>query len=152
MDADRRSWLVDEALARTDTMTMAASLEARVPLLQFGVVEYASRIPSNMRVGLFSNKKILRAAFASRLPKHVLHAKKRGFFSPTAKWLRRPAMLALVREVLSQGYHPGTDMLLNFEGVQKMLQDHVAGRGYAMNTLWTLVTLRLWAKQYDAHL
>lgn len=152
MDADRRSWLVDEALARTDTMTMAASLEARVPLLQFGLVEYASRIPSRMRVGLWSNKKILRAAFAGRLPKHVLAAKKRGFFSPTAKWLRRPAMLALVREVLSEGYHPGTDALLNFKGVQKMLEDHVAGRGYAMNTLWTLVTLRMWAKQYDASL
>ena len=84
--------------------------------------------------------------------KFMRSAKKRGFFSPTAKWLRRPAMLALVREVLSPGYHPGTDEVLNFEGVQKMLADHVAGRGYAMNTLWTLVTLRLWAKQYDASL
>lgn len=152
MDADRRSWLVDEALARTDTMTMAASLEARVPLLQFDIVEYASRIPSTMRAGLFTNKKILRAAFAKRLPKHVLNAKKRGFFSPTAKWMRRPAMLALVRETLSAGYHPGTDALLNFPAVQKMLEDHVSGRTYAMNTLWTLVTLRLWAKQYDASL
>jgi asparagine synthase (glutamine-hydrolysing) len=152
MDADRRSWLVDEALARTDTMSMAASLEERVPLLQFGIVEYASRIGSRMRVGLGSNKKILRTAFAGRLPAHVLAAKKRGFFSPTAKWLRRPAMLALAREVLSEGYHPGTDALLNFEGVQKMLEDHVAGRGYAMNLIWTLITLRLWARAFNATL
>lgn len=152
MDADRQSWLADEALARTDTMTMASGLEARVPLLAVGLIAYASRLPSSARVSLFENKKILRRAFAGRLPKHVLDAKKRGFFSPMAKWLRRPAVLKLVQGALSPGFHSGTDTLLNFPGVQKMLDDHVAGRGYALSTLWTLVTFRLWAKSYDAML
>ena len=152
MDADRRSWLVDEALARTDTMTMAASLEARVPLLNTDLVLYAARIPSHMRVGLFEGKKILHDAFRARLPKHILNAKKRGWFSPTAKWLRRPNALALAREVLSPGFDRGTDALINFAGAQKMLEDHVAGRGYALPTLWTLITLRLWAKAYNAKL
>ncbi|MDO8548201.1 MAG: asparagine synthase (glutamine-hydrolyzing), partial [bacterium] len=153
MDADRRSWLVDEDLARTDTTTMSASLEARVPLLNTDLVLYASRIPSNQRVSLRgASKGLLRDAFKKRLPAHVLLAPKSGFFSPTAKWLRRPAMLALVREVLAPGYHPPTDALLNFEGITTMLDAHVAKREYAMTTLWTLVTLRLWAKQYDATL
>jgi asparagine synthetase B (glutamine-hydrolysing) len=152
MDADRRSWLVDEDLARTDTMTMAASLEARVPLLNTDLVLYASRIPSNQRVGLRSSKPILRGAFKDRLPASVLSAKKSGFFSPTAKWLRRPAMLRLVREVLSPGFHLGTDALLNFEGVAKMLDAHVERREYSMTTLWTLVAFRLWAHTYDATL
>lgn len=150
MDADRRSWLVDEALARTDTMTMQSGLEARVPLLSTALVLYASRIPSRERVSLFANKKILREAFKDRLPAHVLRAKKRGFFSPMAKWLRRPAMLALARSALAEGYHPPTDTLLNFAGAQKLLEDHVAKRDYALSTLWTLVTLRLWAKEFDA--
>ncbi|MDO8548115.1 MAG: asparagine synthase-related protein, partial [bacterium] len=152
MDADRRSWLVDEDLARTDTMTMSASLEARVPLLNTELVLYASRIPSNQRVGLRGGKPILHGAFKDRLPAHVLSAKKSGFFSPTAKWLRRPKMLALVREVLARGFHPGTDALINFGGVAKMLDAHVEKREYAMTTLWTLVVLRLWAKQYGATL
>lgn len=153
MDADRRSWLVDEDLARTDTMTMAASLEARVPLLNTDLVLYASRIPGNQRVGLRgASKQLLRDAFKKRLPAHVALAPKSGFFSPTAKWLRRPKMLALVREVLSPGFHPATDAMLNFEGIKKMLNAHVEKREYAMTTLWTLVTLRLWAKQYDATL
>jgi asparagine synthase (glutamine-hydrolysing) len=149
MDADRRSWLVDEALARTDTMSMAASLEARVPLLNTDLVLYASRIPSTLRVGFSGNKQLLRGAFKDRLPVHVLSAKKSGFFSPTAKWLRRPAMLALAREVLSPGFHPATDPLFNFNGILKMLEGHVEGKEYAMNTLWTLLTLRLWAQQYE---
>lgn len=152
MDADRRSWLVDEALARTDTMTMAASLEARVPLLNADLVLFASRIPSPLRVGFLSGKKILKEAFQNRLPAHVMKAPKRGWFSPTAKWLRRPQALALAREVLTPGFHEGTDALLNFEGARSMLEDHVAFRGYALPTLWTLITLRLWAKSYDAHL
>ena len=149
MDADRRSWLVDEALARTDTMTMGASLEARVPLLNTDLVLYASRIPSTMRVGFGASKQILRGAFAHRLPRHVLEAPKRGFFSPTAKWLRRPEMLALARGALSKGFHAGTDNMLKFDELSHMLQAHVEGSAYAMNTLWMLITLRLWAQEFD---
>ena len=152
MDADRRSWLVDEALARTDTMTMAASLEARVPLLNTDLVVYASTLPSELRVPFWGSKKILRDAFRSRLPAHILKAKKRGFFSPMSKWLRRPQALRMAKEVLSSGYHPGTDALLDFTGVQKMLNDHVYKREYALPALWTLIALRLWAKAYDARL
>ena len=152
LDADRRSWLPDEALARTDTMTMAASLEARVPLLNYDLVQYASRLPSTLRVDLWTSKKLLRDAFKDRLPQHILKAKKRGFFSPTAKWLRRPRALSLASEALSEGYHPGTDHLLNFEGVAKMLDDHIHKRAYALPTLWTLIAFRLWAKAYDAKL
>lgn len=151
MDVDRRSWLVDEALARTDTMTMGASLEARVPLLDPDIILFASRLPTGLRVGYGANKKLLRSAFRDRLPAHVLSAKKRGFFSPTAKWLRRPALLTLAREVLSRGYHEPTDRILAPD-VLTLLDEHVAKGRYAMTTLWTLVTLRIWAKAFDAHL
>ena len=146
MDIDRRSWLVDEALARTDTMTMGASLEARVPLLDPELVEFASALPTALRVGLTGNKQILRRAFRDRLPGHLFAEKKRGFFSPTAKWLRRPKMQQLAREVLSKGYDRATDDVLG-DGVLQLLESHVSG-GYAMNTLWTIISLRLWAKSF----
>lgn len=152
MDADRRSWLVDEALQRADTMNMAAGIESRVPLLNLDLVRFGTTLPSSWRAGLQQNKKVLRAAFAHRLPPHVSHAPKRGFFSPTAKWIRRPAVLSFIREVLSPGYHHGTDGLFNFEEVKKMLDQHVSGERYALSTLWTLVTLRVWAKELEVSL
>lgn len=150
MDIDRRSWLVDEALARTDTMTMGASLEARVPLLSPEIVSFTSSLPTQMRVGLMQNKTILREAYAARLPAHILNAKKRGFFSPIAKWIRRPQLQQLSREALSHGFHPSTDALLSKDAVS-LLDAHVQGE-YAVNTLWTLVTLRLWAKEFKMSL
>lgn len=146
MDVDRRSWLVDEAMARTDTMTMGASLEARVPFLDPDVISFASTLPTSMRVGLSANKRLLRAAFKKRLPAQVLSERKRGFFSPTAKWLRRRKMLALAREVLSSGYHAETDALLHPD-ILTLLDEHVHG-AYAMSTLWTLISLRLYAKEF----
>ncbi|RJQ34712.1 asparagine synthase (glutamine-hydrolyzing) [Candidatus Parcubacteria bacterium] len=151
MDVDRKAWLVDEALARTDTMTMGASLESRVPLLDPEIILFASRLPTELRVGYSANKKLLRAAFKERLPAHVLSEKKRGFFSPTAKWLRRPALLSLAREVLSRGYHEPTDQLLG-TNVLTLLDEHVTKGRYAMTTLWALVTLRIWARTFDARL
>jgi len=151
MDSDRRSWLTDEALARTDAMTMAHALEARVPLLSADLVAYASRIPTNMRVRLSTNKWILRKAFGTRLPPHVLSAPKRGWFSPMAKWLRRKEVYALAKEALSSGYHTGSDPLLKPEGAVRMLDGHVSGR-YAMTTLWMLITLRVWAKTFGMSL
>jgi asparagine synthase (glutamine-hydrolysing) len=150
MDVDRRTWLPDEALARTDTMTMGASLEARVPLLDPELIAFATRVPTPQRVGFRANKRILRSAFRERLPAHVLSEKKRGFFSPTAKWLRRPKMFALAREVLSPGYHRATDRLLAPD-VLTLLDQHAAG-GYAMTQLWSLLSLRLWARAFNAEL
>ena len=152
MDADRRSWLTDEALARADSMTMASALEMRVPLLNLDVVRFASRLPTSMRVGLGGGKRLLRAAFSGRLPAHVLGSPKRGWFSPIAKWLRRPALLALTREALSKGFHAGTDAALNFNGLSDMLEGHVQKGRYAAPLLWSMVTLRLWAREHDLSL
>lgn len=148
MDADRRSWLVDEALARTDAATMASALEARVPLLNYELVRYASRLPSSQRQG----KALLREAFRNRLPPHIRSAPKRGFFSPIAKWLRRPKLQALCREALAQGYHPPTDALLNFGELPKLFDEHMEGTTYAAPLIWSLVSLRLWAKEFDVSL
>ena len=153
MDADRRSWLPDEALARTDLMTMASALEARVPLLNYDLVAFASRLPSTLRVGgRHKSKQLLREAFAARLPAHILHAPKRGFFSPIAKWLRRPALKDISRQALSAGFHPNTDALLNFPELEKLFERHITGEQYAAPLIWTLVSLRLWAREFGARL
>jgi asparagine synthase (glutamine-hydrolysing) len=152
MDSDRRSWLTDEALARTDAMTMAHALEARVPLLNPDIVAYASCIPTRMRVRLMTSKWILRKAFGKRLPAHILSAKKRGWFTPTAKWLRRPEVRALATETLSRGYHAGSDDIIHSDGALTMLDEHVTKGRYAVTTLWMLITLRVWAKTYDVSL
>ena len=112
MRTDIFSWLPSESLVRSDKMSMAASIEGRVPFLDHRLVELADRIPISYKLGskgtgMFSlgkgyqGKIILREAMREYLPHFVLEQPKWGWFSPAAKWLRGP-LLPLAREVLSQ--------------------------------------------------
>jgi asparagine synthase (glutamine-hydrolysing) len=73
-------------------MSMGASLEARVPLLDLEVLSLAKSLPRAWKVDTSRTKKILKDAFADLIPYTVLHQPKRGWFSPGAKWLRRPGV------------------------------------------------------------
>jgi len=151
MNTDRQSWLVDEALLRSDKMSMANAVEARVPLLSPQLIELANSLPISWKVSLFDTKKILKDAFARDLPESVLRGKKRGFFSPASKWLRRPDFLSYVREVLSPNYYPTTSPLFNWPGIISMLGEHLSG-GYYLNPLWSVLTFQIWAKRFKINL
>lgn len=148
MDYDRSTWLVDEALLRTDRLTMAASVEARTPLLDDEVVALAEGLSLNEKVTALSGKNVLRDAYRGILPREVVEAPKRGWFSPGAKWLRRPHFLAFAREVLSPSYHEATSSLFDWKRIEGTLERHVRGE-YHLNPLWAALTFQLWAKHYD---
>jgi asparagine synthase (glutamine-hydrolysing) len=148
MRLDREWWLVDESLLRTDKMTMAAGVESRVPFLDNEMVALSDRIAINEKVTNTTTKKILRDAFAQRLPAYLLNQPKRGWFSPGAKWLREPEFEVYAREVLSSGYAPATRDLFDWNAVQKVLTDHIEGRGYNMHIIWTLLSLQVWARTF----
>ncbi|OGG51447.1 asparagine synthase (glutamine-hydrolyzing) [Candidatus Kaiserbacteria bacterium RIFCSPHIGHO2_01_FULL_54_36b] len=96
MRMDWSSWLPDESLLRTDKMSMAAGLEARVPILDHRMVELSARIPTSWKIrrailapwGGAEGKVIWKEAMSRYLPAHILNEPKRGWFSPTSKWLR----------------------------------------------------------------
>lgn len=148
MAVDLQTWLPDESLARTDKLTMAHGLEERVPLLDPRLVAFALRTPSRWKLDRRTlGKKILRDALADLLPPFIVKEKKRGFFSPAAKWLRGD-LQPFIREVLSDGYLGGDDVI-DLPAARRMLDDHIAKRRYGLNQLWAIMTWRVWRRWID---
>ncbi len=152
MNIDRQSWLVDESLQRTDTMTMAFGLEERVPILDRRLVELAYRIPTAWKINIlqstprnFQGKTIWREAIMPYLPAHVLNQKKRGWFTPMAKWLRGD-----LKDVVSEIIAPSNldEALFDRAGVQKMWQDHCSGKRYNLNSIWAVVMWQVWYTEF----
>jgi asparagine synthase (glutamine-hydrolysing) len=146
-DVDLGIYLADDLLVKTDRMSMANSLEARVPYLDPVVSELALSLPTNLKVRGLAKKRLLRQAAAPLIPRRILSARKRGFSIPAAAWLRGE-LEPFAREVLapertrSQGY---------FEPkvVTELLDDHVAKRHDYSRQLWGLMSFSLWVEQTD---
>jgi asparagine synthase (glutamine-hydrolysing) len=137
--------LVNELLLKCDAMTMAHSLECRVPFLDHRLVEYALRIPIRQNLGLGSGKTALRRALAPMLPKRVANAPKEGFFVPIHNWLEamRPWMQELLDEkkLASQG-------IFDPKKVAQMMDRFSAGKLYHARGLWNLMNYQIWHNIY----
>lgn len=145
MDVDMQTWLVDESLIRTDKLTMAHGVEQRVPFLDHDLVAFAHTLPTDWLLDSRKiGKKIVRDAYASLLPESVRSARKRGFFSPAAKWLRTD-MNTLAREILSPTYCAATRDMFNWHEITQIFDDHIHKRQYGLTTLWSLMTFQVWA-------
>ena len=152
MRVDEKNWLVDEALVRGDKMSMAASVEARVPLLDLEVRALLHSLPLSHKVTPLSTKKILKDAFAAALPQEVLSAPKRGWFSPGAKWLRHPNFVKFADEAFSESYAPAISPLLNLKGIRTMWEAHREKREYHYTILFALLVFLEWAREYKVSL
>ncbi len=147
MHIDRKGWLVDESLTRTDTMTMAHGVEARVPILDYRLVELSETVPVSWKFSALQNpnnfqgKKIWKDAILPYLPPHVLTEKKRGWFTPMAKWLRTDLRVP-VSEVLERSKK--NTAYFNSEGIEIMWQKHLSGEVYNLNSIWAVVMWQLW--------
>jgi asparagine synthase (glutamine-hydrolysing) len=139
---DTKIWLPDNLLMKGDKMTMAASLESRIPLLDYQLTEYAASIPSKVKTRFFKAKYLLKRAFADFLPEPILTRKKMGFNVPTGIWFREGqrgliTRLLLSERVRSRGY-------FNDAFIAKMVRDHLEGRTNYQAQLFTLASLELW--------
>jgi len=141
-DVDLGLYLVDDLLVKTDRMSMAHSLELRVPFLDRQVAALALALPRPARVRGFAKKRLLRAAVEPLVGRGIARGRKRGFSIPAAAWLRGE-MQGFAREVLSperlraQGY-------LAPAAVGRLLDEHVARREDHSRQLWGLMCLTLW--------
>lgn len=149
MNADLKSWLVDESLMMTDKMSMANGLEVRVPFLDNKLVEMAARIPVDYKISLSKTKIVLKEAFRGKIPDFLFNQPKRGWFSPAAKWLRRKELQTKTKEILSSSYYNETNSIFNWENIEKILTDHLSGKEYNLNILWSILTFQIWAKMYN---
>lgn len=97
---DTKLWLPDDLLARGDKTSMAASVEARVPLLDRNLAEFAASLPSHLKLRHLTRKYLLKKVSRTRLPAQILAGKKREFPLPTSVWFRKEAC-SFVRDLLS---------------------------------------------------
>ncbi len=147
---DTKIWLPDNLLMKGDKMTMAASLEGRIPLLDYRLIEYAASIPSNIKIKGLKPKYLLKRAFADFLPDAILTRKKMGFNVPTGTWFREGQrdlimQLLLSERARSRGY-------LNAAFVARLVRDHLEGRANYQAQLFALASLELWFRVFvDAH-
>ena len=143
---DTKIWLPDNLLMKGDKMTMAASLEARIPLLDHHLIEYAASIPSAVKVRPFQAKYLLKRAYADLLPEPILTRKKMGFNVPISKWFQGGQRSLISRLLLSE--RARSRGFLNDVYVAHLLRDHLEGRTQYGNQLFILASLELWFRVF----
>jgi asparagine synthase (glutamine-hydrolysing) len=139
---DVKTYLVDDILVKVDRMSMATSLEARVPLLDYRIVELALNLPPHLKLKGQETKVILRRIMDKRLPKEVLNKGKEGFSIPMKHWLQgelRPLMSDLLapNTVRRRGY-------FNPDAVAQWQAEHISGRANHSHRLWALMVFEIW--------
>jgi asparagine synthase (glutamine-hydrolysing) len=143
---DTKLWLPDDLLARGDKTSMAASLEARVPLLDHTLVEFAATLPPNLKVHRLARKYILKKAAQPLLPPEILQRKKQGFPTPVSVWFRTAAR-PFIRDLLSPAAVRRRG-LFRPELVTRLLDEHERGVADHGRLLWGLLGVELWHQVY----
>jgi asparagine synthase (glutamine-hydrolysing) len=141
-DVDLGINLVDDQLVKTDRMSMAHSLEVRVPFLDPVVADLAFSTASRHKVQGLRKKRLLREAFRPLVPEEILHGRKRGFSMPLSAWLRGE-LAGFARETLAPE-RLRAHGLLEPAPVMRLLDEHVTRRADRSRQLWSLLVLTLW--------
>jgi asparagine synthase (glutamine-hydrolysing) len=141
---DVETYLVDNLLVRGDKMTMAASIEGRMPLLDHDLAEYAALLPESLKASPRKTKLVVREIARRRLPESLLSRKKVGFAVPVASWFRGDLGDALERLTLGAEARP--EPLVDPEATRRVLGLHRSGRYDLGKELWSLLTLDVWAR------
>ena len=138
---DSKTYL-HELLMKQDQMSMAASIESRVPFLDHPLVEFASRLPRRLKLSGLTTKVVLRRAMRGRLPAEILSRKKMGFPVPVGAWLRG-AYAPLVQEFVL-GERAMARGLFAPDALRALVAAHAAGQGNHAERLWMLLNLEIW--------
>jgi asparagine synthase (glutamine-hydrolysing) len=142
---DTKTWLPDDLLVKADKMTMATSVELRVPLLDFQVLEFAASLPASFKVRGWSTKRILKAALSGSVPQAILHRKKTGFPVPYDRWLRKE-LKEIVFETM-QAHNSSLSQYFSKKGLSALLQMHQQGGGCSQE-IFSLLILELLHQQF----
>ncbi len=133
-----------ELLMKQDQMSMAASVESRVPFLDHMLVEFTARIPTRYSIQGLSGKKILKQAVEDLVPRPIVHRQKMGFPTPWACWLAGPQLddiedMLLEPRTLERG-------LVERDSIRQLFADHRASRRDNGNRIWRLLNLETWQR------
>ncbi|MBV8910018.1 MAG: asparagine synthase (glutamine-hydrolyzing), partial [Gammaproteobacteria bacterium] len=141
MRLDLETYLPGDILTKVDRTSMAVSLEARVPLLDFDLVDFALTIPGELRVTADESKRLFRRAIRGVVPDFVLSGPKRGFAVPLAQWFR-----GSLRHRIQGLKNPSAalEQYLDMPAVERLISEHSIGRRDHSALLWRLIVLNYW--------
>jgi len=142
---DAKTFLLDDNLTKVDRMTMANSLEARVPLLDHEVVEKVALINPELKVRGLQTKLLLRNAAKGLLPPEIRRGKKKGFTPPLPYWIQHE-LREFIEDVFSEKRLTDTG-LLNADYCQGILREHMGGVRDRNREIWTIVALVCWLEK-----
>lgn len=146
MRVDLMTQMPNDLLMLTDKMTMMASLECRVPLLNHELVELAARIPASLRIADGNLKSLMKEALEGVLPGEILNRKKRGFGVPIGAWLKRD-LRPMMRRLLSRRSVEARG-LFRWRAIEETIELHLANREDHTDHILALLNLEIWAQLY----
>lgn len=143
---DAETQLPDDLLLLTDKMSMAVSLECRVPLLDHELVELAASMPESVKIRGGQLKYLMKKALSPMLPDDILHRQKRGFGTPMGAWLKRE-LAPVLRHLLSPEVVARRG-LLRQPAIDALMADHEANRSDGTDALLAMMNLEIWSRVY----
>jgi asparagine synthase (glutamine-hydrolysing) len=146
LHADTRLGLAGDMLVKADRMSMANSLEVRCPFLDHRVVECAAAMPGSFKLAPGEGKRVLRRAFAGRLPNDVFELPKKGFEIPIAEWLTGPLDELTRRSIDSVRLQ--RQGIFNPKQPRRWYADLKSGRRDTSEKLWTLIAFQAWCENF----
>ncbi len=145
METDLYTYLPGDILTKIDIASMASSLEVRSPFMDHEVVEFAASLPLKFKQRRISSKHILKQAFSDMLPSEVMNRSKKGFGVPLGAWFRG-AWREQLQEHLLEGQLVQDDFFKK-KGIEKLLNEHIAGKSDHSYPLWSMLILELFLEQ-----
>jgi len=144
--ADIKTWLPDDLLVKADKMTMAASLELRVPFLDHKLLEFSTALPDEYRLNQNQGKYLLKKFAEKLLPREIIYRKKKGFPVPIASWFRgklydKTRDILLDERSLSRGY-------FRADYIENLLSRHKSGKEDLSRRIFALLNIELWHRKY----
>jgi asparagine synthase (glutamine-hydrolysing) len=142
---DTKTYL-HELLMKQDKMSMAASIESRVPFLDHRLVEFAAGLPARLKIQGSATKRILREGMKGVLPPSIIARRKMGFPVPVGSWIRG-RWRGMVTELVL-GERARQRGIFNPDVIGRLLGEHVSGRVDHMDRLWALINFELWLRRF----
>ena len=143
---DSKTYLPGDILTKVDRMSMAVSLEARVPLLDHKLIEFVMRIPASMKMSGLQTKYIFKKAVEDLVPEEILNRPKQGFGMPIEQWINEQ-LRERIRDTL-HGFRAGQRDYVNPDYLNVLLEEHERGRRNHSYALWGLFMLELWHRTF----
>jgi len=143
---DIKTWLPNDLLLKNDRMTMAHSLEGRVPFLDHRIVEFAFSVPENQKLKFFKDKYLYREAIKNKIPKEIYKRKKQGFTIPLKSWIKE-GIVDYATDLINEN-----DIKFLNKNQQQRIINNPTKNIFTKRQFWTLLMFNEWYKQYQNYL